>query len=453
VADEKKTPDFEKEDWIDIRRKGSWHTNYEQQAIIQYLEVEDYRGMVFAQERVSVVDGLYVRFSLEDFLKEREFEIEKAADLGHEGDYPPSYANIEYEYQKYKSCLYVGCFFLKKDGIRYILDIDHGPDYTVFRVSSRKDSPITGQNILTDLLAYSRKNNFLKGQKMDAKCKFISFDRAYTWDDLVLDDKRKDEVRQNLANIIDHSDVYEKNGLTIKRGLIFHGSPGTGKTLLGKILCNLIDWTFVWVTPRHLQDARDVTRIVSMCRDLAPTILFLEDIDLFGGNRHQNSNVGVLGELMNQLDGIQENRNIITIATTNNVEVLEKALLKRPGRFDRVIEFGEPRGENIIKMLKLFSNGVRLDPDVDFDTLAKGLNGLTGAQVKELVNLAILYAIDGKSYDENKILSVKTAHFEQALPSVKKKDFKSVGFTSRNDEDDDDGFPPDYDDPTERPCL
>ena len=799
----KKTSDFVKEDWIDIRRKGTWHTNYEQQAIIQYLGVDDYRSMIFAQERVSVIEGLYIRFSLDGFLKERGFKIEKAADLGHEGDYPPSYSNIEYEYQKYKSCLYVGCYFIEKDGFRYILDIDHGPDYTIFKLSSRKDSPITGQSILADLLVYSKKSNFLKGQKMDAKCKFISFDRKYSWDDLVLDENHKDEIRRNLANIIEHSDIYEKNGLTIKRGLIFYGNPGchakgtkilmydgtiknvedivvsdklmgsdstprqvlalsrgrdqmlkviptkgeefvvnshhifhlqpsgnnigircplnlsgnqllnnisqcirekfklkrigvdfskkeisippyilglwlgdgtststdltihdndvdiitewikygeslqlstrtsrarknancqtyhlhsnfgrgrshhnkfltflksynlignkhipfdyltsskkdrlellaglidtdgtlvtkcdvrgtrekrgvgfsittefehladqivflcrslgfaaykstgkkgcyvgkkkvfegtyyfvsisgdcfsvplrlkrkhcsprksskdvlrsgfrlellpeddyygfaldkdhlyltadftihhnTGKTLLGKILCNVIDWTFVWVTPRHLQDARDVTRIVSMCRDLSPTILFLEDIDLFGGNRHNNSNVGVLGELMNQLDGIQENRNIITIATTNNVEVLEKALLKRPGRFDRVIEFTEPKGNNIVQMLKLFSKGVNLDPDVNFDILAKSLQGLTGAQIKELVSLAILYAIDVKSYNENKVLFVKISHFQQALPSVKKKDYKSVGFTSRHDDDDDLPLIPSFD--------
>lgn len=445
---EKQTGDFQKEDWIEIRRKGTWHTNYEQQATITYLGVEDYRGLVSSQERVSIVEGLYVRFSLDEFFKENGYTLEKAADLGHEGDYPPSYSNIEYAFGKFKSCLYMGCYFLEKDGFRYIFDIDHGTDFTQFRISSRKDALVGGQAILQDLIAYSKKNNFLKGQKIDAKCKFISFDRTYSWDDLILDEVRKDDVRRNLANIIEYSDVYEKNGLTIKRGLIFHGPPGTGKTLLGKILCNLVDWTFVWVTPRHLETARDVTRIVSMCRDLSPSILFLEDIDLFGGNRNQNSNVGVLGELMNQLDGIQENKNVITIATTNDVTVLEKALLKRPGRFDRVIEFGEPKDESIVKMLKLFAKGVNLDADVNFDTLAKSLNGLTGAQVRELVNLAILYAIDTKSYNEDKILSVKTSHFEQALPAVKKKDFKAVGFAVGNkSDDDDDPFPPDFADP------
>lgn len=448
MANEERITDaLNKQDWIDVEREGKWHTNFEQRVIKDFLGVEDHRGIVFAQERTSIVEGLYVRYSFEDFFKERGITIEKSSDLGHDGEYAPSFSNIEYAYQKYRSCLYLGSYFLKLNGTTYVLDIDHGSDSTVFRLSSNRNASPSAQEIIADLMAYARKNNFLKGQKIDAKCKFISFDRQYSWDDLVLDNKRKKEVRRNLANIIEHSDVYEKNKLTIKRGLIFHGPPGTGKTLLGKILCNSVDWTFIWVTPRHMEDARDVTRIVSMARDLSPTILFLEDIDLFGGDRNQNSNVRVLGELMNQLDGIQENKNVITIATTNNLEVLEKALLKRPGRFDRVIEFGEPKEDIIVDMLKLFAKDLNLDSNVKLEDLAKDLKGLTGAQVRELVNLAVIYAIDNKSFTEDKILTVKTEHFMSALPSVKKKDFKSVGFQGANDDDDEEGSGfPDFDD-------
>lgn len=440
-----KTDSLNKQDWIDVEREGKWHTNFEQRVIKDFLGVEDHRGIVFAQERVSIVDGLYVRFSLDSFIKDRGITIEKSSDIGHDGEYAPSFSNIEYAYQKYRSCLYMGSYFLKLNGTTYVLDIDHGSDSTIFRLSSNRNASPSAQEVIADLIAYSRQNNFLKGQKIDARCKFISFDHKYDWDDLVLDKKRKKEVRQNLANLIEHIDIYEKNKLSIKRGLIFHGPPGTGKTLLGKILCNSVDWTFIWVTPRHMEDARDVTRIVSMARDLSPSILFLEDIDLFGGDRSQNSNVRVLGELMNQLDGIQENKNVITIATTNNLEILEKALLKRPGRFDRVIEFGEPKPEIIVDMLKLFSKGLNLDADVDLESLAKDLKGLTGAQVRELVNLAVIYAIDRKSYGDDKILHVKTEHFMGALPSVKKKDFKGVGFQGKDDDEDEDSCP-DFDD-------
>ena len=449
-TDEQKTPELNKKDWVEVHRQGQWHTNYEQETIKSYLEISDYRDIVFAQERVSHIEGLYIRFSLDDFLKENGFKIEKIVDLSHDGEYPASFSNIEYSHKQYKSCFYMGAYFLSKGEHKYMFDIDYGNNVSIFKVSSHAKADPSGQKILQDLVAYSAKNNFLKGQKIDPKCNFISFERKYSWDDLILDKETKAEIRRNLYNVLANTDVYEKNNLTIKRGLIFHGPPGTGKTLLGKILCNAVDWTFIWVTPRHLDDSRDVTRIVGMARDLSPTILFLEDIDLVGADRNENRNLGLLGELMNQLDGMQENRNIITIATTNNVEALEKALLKRPGRFDRVIEFGEPKAESILEMLKLFAKGVNLDPAIDFTKMAETLNGLTGAQVRELVNLSVLYAIDEKSYDEGKILTVKAKHFDRALPSVRKKDFKSVGFASSSGVvsdgcPDDDDYPPELD--------
>jgi cell division protease FtsH len=449
VNDEAKTPDLSKQDWIDVERQGEWHTNYEQVTINKYLGVTDYRDMTFSQERVSHVEGLYVRYSLDDFLKENGFTIEKVVDLNHDGEYPSSFSNIEYAHKKFRSCLYMGSYMLSKGESRYIFDIDYGTNVTIFKISSHATANPSGQQILADLIAYSGKNNFLKGQKIDPKCNFISFDRAYSWHDLILDKQTKTEVRQNLYNILANTEVYRKNKLTMKRGLIFHGPPGTGKTLLGKILCNVVDWTFIWVTPRHLEDSRDVTRIVGMARDLAPAILFLEDIDLVGADRNENRNLGTLAELMNQLDGIQENRDIITIATTNNVEALEKALLKRPGRFDRVIKFGEPVKDVIVDMLKSFAKDVNLAEDVSFDKMADDLNGLTGAQVRELVNLAVLYAIDTKSFDEQtKILTVKPSHFEKALPSVRKKDFKSLGFTGRGG----DGDSAETADPDDFPC-
>ena len=202
-------------------------------------------------------------------------------------------------------------------------------------------------------------------------------------------------------------------------------------TLLGKILCSTVDWTFVWVTPKFLQDSRDVSRIVSLCRELSPSIMFLEDMDLYGGTRESNRDLGVLGELMNALDGIEENNNIITIATTNDKDKLEKALLSRPGRFDKVIEFVAPNSDSRLRMLRLFTKDILLEKEVNLKKLAVYLKELTGAQLRELVNLAVLYAIDNKSLTAEDKIILKASHLKQALPSVQKKDFKSIaGFSS-----------------------
>jgi transitional endoplasmic reticulum ATPase len=212
--------------------------------------------------------------------------------------------------------------------------------------------------------------------------------------------------------------------------LILAGEPGTGKTVLAKILCTQIDWTFVWVTSKNLESPKRVAQIVELCRDLSPSVLFLEDLDLFGGSRESNSNPMLLGELMNQLDGIEENTDILVIASTNNKDILEKALVSRPGRFDKIIDFPLPGVKERLKMLKVFSNGLIDDTLPYLERIAKEYKKKTGAQIKELVNMAIIFAIDEKSYDENQRLIITEDHFTKAMDAVAQKDFKQVsGFT------------------------
>jgi cell division protease FtsH len=425
------TPDFTKQDWEDLRRRSRWNSSYDQVQIQKFLQAKSINEITSTKEDVSFAASYIVQFALLDFFKDEGYTVVKTADIEHDGDYSPSYRNIEYEHNKTKSCLHDGCYFVEKGELRYIYRISPSPNGMGFSIFSHvKTKPTTGE-FWTKIVTYAKKHNYLKGKKIDPKCRIIPLDRKYDWSDLVLDEDRKDDIRRNLSNIINYSELYKKNNLQIKRGLIFHGPPGTGKTLLGKILCSTVDWTFVWVTPKFLQDSRDVSKIVNICRDLSPSILFLEDMDLYGGTRDQNRDVGVLGELMNALDGIEENNNIITIATTNDKDKLEKALLSRPGRFDRVIEFSAPQSESRLNMLRLFTKDISLEKTIDLSKVSNYLDKLTGAQIKELVNLAILYAIDDKSLDENNKIIVKGDHLRKALPSVKKKDYQSsVGFSS-----------------------
>lgn len=428
-ADKKKN-EFTKRDEIEIMRYGVWETNYEQFVTKDYLKAERFEDIAYIQESVSMVETMIVAYSLEDYFKLNGFTIVKACDIGHDGDYSASFTNIEYDYKKYRRCLSSGSYFLTLDGDNYILSMNPYPESTRFSISAHVNAKKKGEDVLKELIAYGRQNNFLRGKKIDGECKFVALDSSYTWDDLILDEEQKESVRRNLWNLIDKSEVYAKNNLVIKRGLIFKGPPGTGKTLLAKILCNTVPWTLVWVTPGHLEEGRDIRRIVGMCRALAPSILFLEDIDLYGGTRSSNNRASLLGDLMNQLDGLEENKNVITIATTNDIQTLEDALLKRPGRFDKVIEFGHPNAKSRLKMLERFSKDLTLAPDVNLKSLANALEEYSGAQVRELVNMAVLCALDSGSYGDDKKLIVKKEHFDQAQGTVKGKDYRPVGFNA-----------------------
>jgi cell division protease FtsH len=442
----KKMLDFTEEDCSRLAKEFQWNNEYSQYAIREWLGVEKSSDVRTAEHGTSVPLGLVLRYAMTDWLEKNGYIIDRTTYLGRDGEYSAGFSNVEHEPKKSRSCLSNGSLLFSKGKDHYVYTVEPTQDGYHFKVIGKNiEGAKSPQALLDSMTEYAHEHNFLRGKKIDANCSFISFNEKYTWDSLILSPKLKKDLHRNISNLIDNTEVYAKNNLTVKRGLIFHGKPGTGKSLLGKILCSTIDWTFVWVTPRHLIYPKNISNIVGICRDLAPTVLFLEDLDLYGGDRESNRGNGgnaLLGELMNQLDGIQENKNIITIATTNNKDVLEKALLDRPGRFDKVLEFPPPNEECRIMMIKAFLKKIKLHEDVKLEDLGKATQELTGAHIKELVHLAILHAVDEKSWDENKLLTLKKDHFTHALAGVSKKDFKKLGFEVANKVNDDDEYGP-----------
>jgi SpoVK/Ycf46/Vps4 family AAA+-type ATPase len=128
---------------------------------------------------------------------------------------------------------------------------------------------------------------------------------------------------------------------------------------------------------------------------LAPTVLFLENLDLLAHDRELGRAGGrALGELMNQLDGVGGDQHVFTLATTNRLEVVEKALRNRPGRFDRVIEVPPPDAASRLAFLRwrLGPHGLAED---DLAWLTQRTDGETGAALEELVNTALFVALEG----------------------------------------------------------
>lgn len=432
-AEKKEALGLSKEDWIEIQQKGHWYGSFDQTERAKYLGVS-VGEMLVETHMTSVAGSLPIRFVMEEYLK-TNFKINKTTNFQSDSEYPPVFTNIEYEYKKYRNCPATAQFFLEtNDGERFVCSVESsGPYQVAFSVSGKREGKTSCRTVIDSLATYARENNFLRGKKIDTHCNFIYFDNPYNWDDLILPKEVKDSLRKNLSNIIDFREVYKANNLGVKRGLILQGEPGTGKSLLGKILCCQIDWTFMWVTAKDFNSAEDVSRVITACKDLSPCILFLEDIDLYGGHRESNPRSSLLGELMNRLDGIQENQDIITIATTNDIKVLEKALVSRPGRFDCNILFPPPDETGRAEMLRRFGKTLNLNPDL-IKEIASASHGLTGAQMRELVNMAVIVAVDDRSYDKDtKKLDMKLDHFKQSVKTVKSKNFNqrsvTVGFS------------------------
>ena len=211
----------------------------------------------------------------------------------------------------------------------------------------------------------------------------------------VLPEAVRQTVRTHVEEFLRNSERLRAMGVKARRGLILAGPPGTGKTLLGKVLADTLDASFLWVAPRHIGRAVSFDEIMTLARFVAPAVLFLEDLDLFGEERERNRGAG-LGELMVQLDGAGENEDIVTIATTNRLEVIEKALRNRPGRFDRVVTFEAMDPHLRRKMLeRKLQHAVLSDADVAY--LVECTEDYTGAQIEELANTLYILALRGEN--------------------------------------------------------
>ncbi|MEI7837201.1 MAG: ATP-binding protein, partial [Planctomycetota bacterium] len=242
---------------------------------------------------------------------------------------------------------------------------------------------------------YAREHNYLRGRSFFADGELIERKRRYSWDDILLPESVRGTLRTHVEDFLRHREALRTLGVKARRGVILSGPPGTGKTLVGKILSDQLDVSFLWVSPRHIRNAGSFEGILSVARFVAPTVVFLEDLDLFAEERDRGGGA-CLGELMNQLDGAVDNEDIVTIATTNRLDVIEKALRNRPGRFDRIVEMDVMDAVCRRNMLqKLLAHGAVSDLDIAY--LVESTEEYTGAQLEELVNTMYILAVQSDS--------------------------------------------------------
>jgi cell division protease FtsH len=206
------------------------------------------------------------------------------------------------------------------------------------------------------------------------------------WDDLSLLPELKEELMANTVDFLKRSKELAKYGIPRKRGLILAGKPGTGKTLISKVLMsNSPGITCLAADPALMVHARYIKEIYAIAGDLRPSIVFLEDIDLIGECRAGPGARGeALNELLDILDGVKECSEVVTIATTNYAEALDDALSQRPSRFDRIITMRPPGRELRREIVHNLCRRIPLDQAVQ-DHVVSMTEGYTPAQVQEVI--------------------------------------------------------------------
>lgn len=298
-------------------------------------------------------------------------------------------------------------FYLTPDGDRRVLALEEWSDGQMDGFRVRLLGPRSQSRELADEVAklqeWMKRPHYLQNQVLKPDGEILESFEPRTWDDVALEPAVRAAIEQNTLEVLRRREAFRRNGVPLKRGMIFHGPPGTGKTLVAKVLAGLNLATFLYVTAADMSCLQSARSVFDLARMLSPTIVFFEDIDLFADERSSYCSKAMLGEILAQLDGLESNDGLIFIATTNDLEAIDPAIRERPSRFDVVLHLGLPSRESRRRILR---QNLRLDsaPDTLLDEAAAATEGLSGAQVREVAFLALQRAIlrDGCD-DEGKV--------------------------------------------------
>lgn len=215
-----------------------------------------------------------------------------------------------------------------------------------------------------------------------------------------------DEAKEELVEVVDFlksPKKYTDIGGKIPKGVLLVGPPGTGKTLLARAVAGEAGVPFFRISGSDFVEmfvgvgASRVRDLFKQAREKAPCIIFIDELDAIGKSRVNNLSGNdereqTLNQLLVEMDGFDNEKGLIILGATNRADILDPALL-RPGRFDRQVPVERPDVKGREEILRIHSKNVKLDDDVDFESVAHGTTGFAGADLANVVNEAALLAV------------------------------------------------------------
>lgn len=245
------------------------------------------------------------------------------------------------------------------------------------------------------------------------------------WDDVGGLEDVKQELIEAVQWPLEDPDMFKRLGVSPPMGILLHGPPGCGKTLLAKVIATESEANFITIKGPELlskyvgESERHIRDVFRRARQAAPCIIFFDEIDSLVPKRGSANNGNqvterVVSTLLTEIDGMMEMKDIVVIGATNRPDIIDSAIL-RPGRFDRRIYIGPPNDEARIKIFEVHTRNMPLADDVNIEKLAAQSDGYSGADIEAVCREAGIHALRA----DRKAETITEANFATALDKVR----------------------------------
>ncbi len=257
--------------------------------------------------------------------------------------------------------------------------------------------------------------------------KFVIIEKPkILWEDIGGLNDQVNEIIEVVELPLKKPELFKQIGIDPPKGILLHGPPGTGKTILAKAVAKSTDSTFIEIVGSELvqkfigEGAKLVKEVFQLAKEKAPSIIFIDELDAIAATR---VDVGTSGErevqrtfmqLLSEIDGFDNLGNVKIIGATNRKDILDNAII-RPGRLDRMIHIDLPNNEAKVEILKIHTRKMNIE-DFDFDEIVKLMIDFSGAEIKAVCTEAGYFAIR-----KNETRVTKNDFFD-ALEKVKQKE-------------------------------
>jgi proteasome regulatory subunit len=313
-----------------------------------------------------------------------------------------SLQNAERELEKFKRNPLLVCEVRDLVGKQALIRLSNGSEFFV-DISKQCAGVKPGDTVLAEQKSLTIVKKIRTSKKFDVS-KFIIMDKpTVNWKAIGGLKEQVQEVTEVIELPLKKPELFKKIGIDPPKGILLHGPPGTGKTMLAKAVAASTQSTFIQVVGSELvqkfigEGAKLVKEMFALAREHAPSIIFIDEIDAIGAKRMEMGTSGerevqrTFMQLLSEIDGFQPLDNVKIIGCTNRKDILDDALV-RPGRIDRMIEVPLPNKDSRKEILKIHTKKVNVGR-VNYEKLVKHTDGFSGAEIKSVITEAGYHAI------------------------------------------------------------